>query len=168
MNTQIQPKQLAESHWLGYNELKSQNDNISNPSALLEQLDKIFQWGRDRGITIDNGGTPEAQLVKLKEEFDELEQGIHTGETATVADSIGDMIVVLMQIARLTGIPFEQCVDVAWKNIKDRKGRMFCGVFVKRADLTTVGAAGMRARLGAAKDAQEVREIIMRAKELKD
>lgn len=41
----------------------------------------------------------------------------------------------LMQISILLDINFESCVQAAWEEIKDRKGRMIDGVFVKEGDL---------------------------------
>ncbi len=52
-----------------------------------------------------------------------------------IADDIGDMIVVLINIAERNELTIEQCLEKAWDDIKDRKGKMVDGVFVKEADL---------------------------------
>ena len=41
----------------------------------------------------------------------------------------------LMYISFLLDVDFESCVQAAWAEIKDRKGRMIDGVFVKGGDL---------------------------------
>lgn len=41
----------------------------------------------------------------------------------------------LMNISILLDVDFENCVQSAWDEIKDRKGRMIDGVFVKEGDL---------------------------------
>lgn len=41
----------------------------------------------------------------------------------------------LMNISILLDVDFENCVQSAWDEIKDRKGRMIDGVFVKEEDL---------------------------------
>lgn len=38
-------------------------------------------------------------------------------------------------VAEANGFDFRACVDMAWNEIKDRKGRMVDGVFVKESDL---------------------------------
>ena len=45
------------------------------------------------------------------------------------------MIVVLINIAERNNLTIEQCLEKAWDDIKDRKGKMVDGVFVKEADL---------------------------------
>ena len=41
----------------------------------------------------------------------------------------------LINISILLDVDFESCVQAAWDEIKDRKGRMINGVFVKEGDL---------------------------------
>jgi hypothetical protein len=45
------------------------------------------------------------------------------------------MIVVLINMAERNGISLTECLQVAYDDIKDRKGKMIDGVFVKEADL---------------------------------
>ena len=49
-------------------------------------------------------------------------------------DGIGDAIVVLTILAAQLGIHVEDCIEAAWQEIKDRKGVMRDGVFVKEGD----------------------------------
>ena len=51
-----------------------------------------------------------------------------------IADDIGDMIVVLINIAERNNLTIEQCLAQAWNDIKDRKGKMVDGIFVKEED----------------------------------
>lgn len=41
----------------------------------------------------------------------------------------------LIDVSFLLDVDFESCVQAAWDEIKDRKGRMIDGVFVKEGDL---------------------------------
>ena len=41
------------------------------------------------------------------------------------------MLVVLINLAAREGYSIESCLAVAWDDIKDRKGRMIDGIFVK-------------------------------------
>ncbi|WP_118790033.1 MazG-like family protein [Haemophilus haemolyticus] len=50
-------------------------------------------------------------------------------------DFLFDFILVLRFIADETSLRLEECMQAAWNEIKDRKGRMIDGVFVKEGDL---------------------------------
>lgn len=46
-----------------------------------------------------------------------------------------DIIYYCHEFADFMCIPIEDCYETAWNDIKDRKGRMINGVFVKQSDL---------------------------------
>ena len=48
-----------------------------------------------------------------------------------IKDAIGDIIVVLTNLATLNNLKVEECINAAYKEIKDRKGKMVNGTFVK-------------------------------------
>lgn len=131
------------------------------PYGLESLLGGIYQWGVDRGITVENGASARAQLKKLKEEFDELTEGIDKNDLPLIRDSIGDMYVVLQQIARLSNLTMQECLQAAWEDIKDRKGQMRHGVFVKQADIDLIGQEA----LNGAQSAEELRSLIELAKD---
>lgn len=89
----------------------------------------IIQWAADRNIL--EGSTRKDQMVKLVEEIGELAAGIAKGKEDIVKDSIGDALVVLTIIAEQSGTSIEECLGLAWNEIKDRKGEMVDGIFVK-------------------------------------
>lgn len=89
----------------------------------------IGHWAEERNLI--DGSTPQAQCVKLGEEYGELCSGIAKGKQDVIVDSIGDMAVVLIVLALQNGVTFEECVQSAYNEIKDRKGRMVDGIFVK-------------------------------------
>ena len=94
---------------------------------------KIRGWAEARNLV--TGSTPEKQFVKLQEEIGELAAGIMRKQPGAIMDGIGDAAVVLTILAAQHGVTIEECIDAAWDEIKDRKGRMVDGVFVKEADL---------------------------------
>lgn len=99
----------------------------------MNRFNDIRQWARDRNLI--EGSDRFRQMVKLVEEQGELAAGIAKGNTELVADSIGDMVVVLTILAEQSGLSIEGCIEQAYHEIKDRKGRMIDGVFVKSEDL---------------------------------
>jgi NTP pyrophosphatase (non-canonical NTP hydrolase) len=93
---------------------------------------EIRNWALDRNLV--TGSTPSVQLNKLMEEVGELASGINKRNTEVVLDSIGDTIVVLTIMAAQYGIEVEKCIEMAYDTIKDRKGRMVGGMFIKEGD----------------------------------
>jgi NTP pyrophosphatase (non-canonical NTP hydrolase) len=96
---------------------------------MQETIQNIENWAKDRNLIL--GSTPQAQMLKLTEEIGELARGIAKQQPEIIADSIGDCVVVLTIIAKQCGFTLEGCVSGAYEEIKDRKGRMVDGVFVK-------------------------------------
>ena len=96
---------------------------------LSELVALIQNWAWDRNLI--DGSTHNAQMLKLMEEVGELAGGVCKGKADVIKDSIGDVFVVLTIIAAQMGWSIEECVQAAYAEIKDRKGRMIQGVFVK-------------------------------------
>ncbi len=93
-------------------------------------LRKIAQWHHDRNLI--DGATNQSQFMKLISEAGELSNNLAKGKDCR--DDIGDMIVVLINIAERNGYTIEECLTQAWNDIKDRKGKMVNGTFVKDTD----------------------------------
>jgi hypothetical protein len=47
---------------------------------------------------------------------------------------VGDIMVVLINILVRNNLTMDECLKVAYEDIKDRKGKMVDGVFVKEGD----------------------------------
>lgn len=94
---------------------------------------KVIQWALDRNII--TGASIEGQIRKLEEEFEELKEAVKNNDQYEITDAIGDMSVVLTILAAMRGSSLSECQLQAYMEIKDRKGRMINGVFVKERDL---------------------------------
>jgi NTP pyrophosphatase (non-canonical NTP hydrolase) len=97
------------------------------------RFDDIRQWAKDKGIY--KSGDARTQFVKLMEEAGELAQAILKNDEPEVIDAIGDMVVVLTNLAELRGYSIEKCIDSAYDVIKSRQGKMVNGTFVKQESL---------------------------------
>ena len=94
-------------------------------------IDKIRHWGYARKIIGPlRECTFEQQKLKLQEECTEL---IEACDLPTRMDAIGDITVVLVLMADMLGVTFEDCLEAAYNEIKDRRGEIVNGVFVKEA-----------------------------------
>lgn len=92
-------------------------------------IQNIEKWASDRNLI--DGATPQAQMLKMTEEVGELAAAIARKDSALAADAIGDCVVVLTILAKQLNLNIEDCTMMAYDEIKDRKGRMVDGVFVK-------------------------------------
>ena len=95
------------------------------------RIEQVKQWHIDRNLI--EGASDKDQVCKLIQEVGELSDNVCKNKD--VADDIGDIMVVLINIAERNGLSLEHCLDVAYHDIKDRKGRMVDGIFVKEGDL---------------------------------
>tara|TARA_B110000908_G_C10266913_1_gene465089 strand:+ start:5110 stop:5451 length:342 start_codon:yes stop_codon:yes gene_type:complete len=96
---------------------------------LPDNITRVTQWHYDRNLI--DGASDKAQLIKLQEEVDELAASI--SNNTTPIDDIGDIIVVLINIAERNGLSINDCLAHAYNDIKDRKGKMVDGIFVKES-----------------------------------
>lgn len=92
-------------------------------------FNKIREWATERHI-YDSGDT-KTQYIKLLEESGELARAILKDDEVEFIDAIGDMVVVLTNLAALKGIKIEDCIESAYNVIHSRKGKMVNGTFVK-------------------------------------
>ena len=94
---------------------------------------EIREWAKERGI-FDKGDV-KTQYVKLMEEAGEVAKALITNDKAEIKDGIGDMVVVLTNLAHLAGFTIEECIDEAYDVISKRQGNMINGSFVKNETL---------------------------------
>ena len=102
------------------------------PVKTDERFDLIRDWAATRGLY--QQGNPHTQYVKLQEEAGELAKALLKNDQPEIVDAIGDMVVVLTNLAHLQGYDIEYCIDEAYKVIAARTGKMINGTFVKDAD----------------------------------
>ena len=97
-------------------------------------FDDIRKWARVRGIY--DSGDQKTQYIKLQEEAGELAKALLDKDQAEIEDAIGDMVVVLTNLAELSKLRIEDCIDSAYDEISNRKGKMINGTFVKTDGLS--------------------------------
>jgi len=104
-------------------------DECNCDRAIQSQFDLIRQWADKRGLY--EKGDPKTQALKLVEEVGETCRAILKGNDMEIIDGIGDCVVVLTNLAELIGEPIEECIEQAYMEIKDRKGKMVNGTYKK-------------------------------------
>ena len=106
---------------------------MQQPYPSLNDLHKSIKfWSRERKI---DKADPMKQMVKLMEEIGELANGLNKSNDKLIVDSVGDAFVVLTILCQQLNIDLTSCVAAAYEEIKDRKGQLVNGIFVKEQDL---------------------------------
>ena len=105
----------------------------SNGTLDYMKTDNRFQlirdWAGERGLYTK--GDTKTQFCKLMEEAGELGRAVLKDDKEEFVDAIGDMVVVLTNMAHLGGTTIEKCIDTAYDVISKRTGKMVNGTFVK-------------------------------------
>jgi len=91
---------------------------------------KIIQWSEARKI-IPNS-TPETQLLKAMSEMGELADATIKNDREAIEDAVGDVMVCLVNYCALQDLNLVDCMEVAYDQIKNRKGTLLPnGLFVR-------------------------------------
>jgi len=91
--------------------------------------DLVLQWADERGLL--KAENAPRQMLKLFEEIGELSGAMAKNKQGDIVDAIGDIQVVLIILSKQLGYDYEQCLVDAYNVIKERKGKLINGVFVK-------------------------------------
>ena len=113
-----------------YEAFFNQDHNPPKQVNLTNYFPLIREWAKDRGIY--DKGNSHTQYVKLMEEAGELAEALLKNDKYEIKDAIGDMVVVLTNLAVLEGMQIENCIESAYNEIANRKGKMENGTFVKQ------------------------------------
>lgn len=92
-----------------------------------ELIKKVIRWGRDKGLN-----DPKAQLNKVMEEVGEIAHEVSRNRYGgEFRDAIGDTLVTILILADIAGTRPMACLELAYREIRDRKGKTENGTFVK-------------------------------------
>ncbi|MBA87810.1 MAG: hypothetical protein CMB16_00905 [Euryarchaeota archaeon] len=96
---------------------------------MQDLIDNVNKWFDDRNLI--EGSTDKDQILKLIQELGELSDHACKGED--IRDDLGDMLVVMLNIMKRNNYSINECLQIAYDDIKDRKGKMVDGIFVKES-----------------------------------
>ena len=134
--TQIKPrkiKQLAGYFGVSIPYLLA----YDNEDTLADLIAKINQWADDRNL---KQADPKIQWMRITEEVGEIRDVLlkptkFTEPQAALKDAIGDTLVTIIVLAHQLDLDVTECLGIAYEEIKNRKGKMVNGTFVKEEDL---------------------------------
>lgn len=91
---------------------------------------RINSWFNEKGLK-----DPIMQYAKLNEEVGEIAHELTRGhkDTDEMKDAIGDTFVTLVGMAHHLGFDLSECINMAYQTIRNRKGKVVEGSFVKES-----------------------------------
>ena len=95
-------------------------------------IQQVQQWSIDKGL---HNGNPDRQALKFYEEAGEVGAALSRNDVEALKDGIGDTVVTLIILAQQHSMTLEECLQYAYDEIKDRKGKTINDTFIKQADL---------------------------------
>lgn len=106
-------------------------------NAFLDLVAKINHWADERNL---KQADPKIQWMRITEEVGEIRDVLlkptkFTEPQAALKDAIGDTLVTIIVLAHQLDLDLTECLNIAYDEIKNRKGKMVNGTFVKEEDL---------------------------------
>lgn len=110
---------------------------LDNTGRFGDLITKINQWADNRGL---KQADPKIQWMRITEEVGEIRDVLlkptkFTEPQAALKDAIGDTLVTIIVLAYQLDLDVTECLSIAYEEIKNRKGKMINGTFVKESDL---------------------------------
>ena len=97
---------------------------------IFEELQKkVLQWANDRNLLQKDNSLK--QFTKSVSEMGELGDALLKDDKNGIIDGIGDVVVTLIILANQNNYDLNYCLNEAYKEIKDRKGKTVNGTFIK-------------------------------------
>jgi NTP pyrophosphatase (non-canonical NTP hydrolase) len=90
---------------------------------------KVIEWANERGLIKEENATK--QFIKLTEEVGELASALLKDDPYETIDAIGDINIVLIILCEQLGLNMTDCLNSAYEEIKNRKGVLKNGTFIK-------------------------------------
>lgn len=97
-----------------------------------ELIKLVEEWSKNKGL---DSSEPSKQFLKVTEEVGEVAAALARSDEDELRDGIGDVIVTLIILAQQHDMDLYECLNQAYAEISNRKGKMINGVFVKESDL---------------------------------
>jgi NTP pyrophosphatase (non-canonical NTP hydrolase) len=89
----------------------------------------VINWAVERGLIVPENA--KSQLLKTLEELGEVSRALLKDKQEDFVDGVGDVLVTLIILCKIKGVNLDQCLEQAWNEIKNRKGKTVDGTFIK-------------------------------------
>lgn len=135
---QIKPRKLkALADYFGVSEGYILGYSTRSRDGIPELIDKVNKWADERNL---KQADPKIQWMRVTEEVGEIRDVLlkptkFTEPQAALNDAIGDTLITIIVLAHQLDLDVTECLGIAYEEIKNRKGKMINGTFVKEEDL---------------------------------
>ena len=93
-----------------------------------ELQEAVLEWADERDLL---EADPNRQFLKVVEELGELASAMAKNKRENEIDAMGDVLVTLIILSRQINLNPVECLEVAYNEIANRKGKTVDGVFIK-------------------------------------
>lgn len=106
-------------------------------NTFSDLITKINHWADERNL---KHADPKIQWMRVTEEVGEIRDVLlkptkFMEPQAALKDAIGDTLVTIIVLTHQLDLDVTECLSIAYEEIKNRKGKMVNGTFVKEEDL---------------------------------
>ena len=86
-------------------------------------------WAKEKNLLKKENS--QAQMLKVLEEVGETAGALLKNKDQEIIDGLGDSFVTLIILCYQLGLEPKDCLQAAWEEIKNRKGKTVNGTFIR-------------------------------------
>ena len=94
-----------------------------------ELIKNVKIWAENKNLLKKENS--HAQMLKVLEEVGETAGAILKNKDQEIIDGLGDSFVTLIILCYQLGLEPKDCLQAAWEEIKNRKGKTVNGTFIR-------------------------------------
>ena len=109
------------------------NVNLATYIKTTKYMDELIKnvkiWAEEKNLLKKEN--TQAQMLKVLEEVGETAGALLKNKNQEIIDGLGDSFVTLIILCYQLEIEPKECLQVAWDEIKNRKGKTVNGTFIR-------------------------------------
>ena len=94
-----------------------------------ELIKNVKEWAQEKHLLKKENS--HAQMLKVLEEVGETAGALLKNKNKEIIDGLGDSFVTLIILCYQLGLEPKDCLETAWNEIKNRKGKTVNGTFIR-------------------------------------
>ena len=94
-----------------------------------ELIENVKKWAEEKNLLKKENS--KAQMLKVLEEVGETAGALLKNKNKEIIDGLGDSFVTLIILCYQLDLEPRQCLQSAWDEIKNRKGKTVNGTFIR-------------------------------------
>ena len=92
-------------------------------------INNVMMWANEKNLLKKENS--HAQMLKVLEEVGETAGALLKNKDQEIIDGLGDSFVTLIILCYQLGLEPKDCLQAAWEEIKNRKGKTVNGTFIR-------------------------------------